>query len=152
MTAVPDASNDAIGSHTPPRVRASDTDRAAVAALLQEAVARGLLTHDEGGERLSTAFAARFVDELPPLTADLPPTPEPIPASPVGWLRLGSTLAAQLRYEVQTSVASGVRSRRFVVMLLAAVLLIGMLVTVGVLAAHGLLDGGYEHHLDIDRR
>ena len=31
------------------------------------------LTHEEGGERMTAAWAARFREDLPVLTADLPP-------------------------------------------------------------------------------
>ena len=37
----------------PPPLRASDADRAETVRALQDAVARGLLTHDEGSERMS---------------------------------------------------------------------------------------------------
>ena len=40
-------------------------------AQLQDAVARGLLTADEGSERMAVAYAARYLTELPRLTADL---------------------------------------------------------------------------------
>src|SRR4051794_18532820 len=39
-----------------PRIRASDADRSVTVDLLQGAVARGLLTHEEGGERIANAF------------------------------------------------------------------------------------------------
>lgn len=58
-----------------PRFRASDVERMAVAQVLQDAVARGLLTPDEGSERTGAAFAAVYRDELPALTVDLPPAP-----------------------------------------------------------------------------
>ena len=43
------------------RVRASDADRLATVERLQDAVARGLLTPDEGSERMADAFAAVFL-------------------------------------------------------------------------------------------
>src|SRR5436190_1734999 len=78
----------------PGRLRTSDAERSAVVDVLQDAVAHGLLTHDEGGERMASALAAKFRDELPPLTADLPPAPAPGPAAPTaaGWRQLGSSV------------------------------------------------------------
>lgn len=61
-------------------VRASDAERERVSHILETAVAEGRLTPDEGGERLATASAARFRDELAGLVADLPaPDPRPAP-------------------------------------------------------------------------
>jgi hypothetical protein len=144
MTAEPSApAQDGASVQPGPRIRASDADRTATVEVLQDAVARGLLTHDEGGERMATALAARFRDELPPLTADLPPLPAPAPAA-AGWRQLGSTLVAQVRHDVQTAVAAGPRSRRFLLTALVAILLVGFLVTVAALALHGMFDGGYD--------
>ena len=55
-------------------VRASDGDREAVAARLNEAVGDGRLTLQEFSERLDLAYAARTRGDLAPLTADLPAT------------------------------------------------------------------------------
>lgn len=71
-----------------PRFRASDVERMAVAQVLQDAVARGLLTPDEGSDRTGAAFAAVYRDELPPLTVDLPPDPNTVAARRPG--RTGS--------------------------------------------------------------
>jgi hypothetical protein len=58
------------------QMRASDEDRERVIARLNEAVGLGLLTLPEAEERIATAYAARYLDDLPPLTEDLPdPTP-----------------------------------------------------------------------------
>ncbi|HEY0494855.1 MAG TPA: DUF1707 domain-containing protein [Kutzneria sp.] len=58
------------------QMRASDEDRERVVARLNEAVGLGLLTLPEAEERIATAYAARYLDDLPPLTEDLPdPTP-----------------------------------------------------------------------------
>jgi hypothetical protein len=54
------------------RLRTSDTEREQVAEILRAAMAEGRLTLQEGEERLGTVYAARFRDELAPLTADLP--------------------------------------------------------------------------------
>ena len=57
-----------------PHLRAADTDRAAVAAVLGEHMSAGRLTLDEFDERLTRAYAARTFGELEELTADLPPS------------------------------------------------------------------------------
>jgi hypothetical protein len=56
----------------PNRLRTSDTEREQVAEILRAAMGEGRLTLEEGEERLGTVYAARFRDELAPLTADLP--------------------------------------------------------------------------------
>ena len=60
-----------------PRMRASDADRLATVERLQDAVARGLLTPDEGSERLADAFAAVHLTALDPLPEDHTPAQEP---------------------------------------------------------------------------
>jgi hypothetical protein len=128
---------------TGPRLRASDDDRAATVATLQDAMARGLLGHDEGGDRLAAAFAAVHRDELPPLTADLPAAvAADSPTAAVGWRRLAAMLVLQIRAEFAATVAAGVRSRRFVVAVLVALALIG-LVVLGSVTGHGF-EGGHE--------
>ncbi len=54
-----------------PALRASDADRDRVIELLRAAVADGRLDPAEFDERLDAALAARTVDALTPLTADL---------------------------------------------------------------------------------
>ncbi|MDN5571928.1 MAG: DUF1707 domain-containing protein [Propionibacteriaceae bacterium] len=54
------------------RLRASDADRDAILALLNEAHAVGRLGVADLRERQEAALHAVFVDELPPLVADLP--------------------------------------------------------------------------------
>ncbi|WP_203184274.1 DUF1707 SHOCT-like domain-containing protein [Streptomyces pratensis] len=61
----------------PVSLRASDADREAVVADLQEAAADGRIDLDELGERLEVALAARTHAELAPLTADLLPVMPP---------------------------------------------------------------------------
>jgi len=56
----------------PNRLRTSDTEREQVATILRAAMAEGRLTLEEGEERLGAVYAAKFRDELAPLTADLP--------------------------------------------------------------------------------
>jgi Domain of unknown function (DUF1707)/Cell wall-active antibiotics response 4TMS YvqF len=60
----------------PPRpaprdLRASDSDRDRVVALLGEALSDGRLSHDEYSERMPTALSARTLGELADLTTDL---------------------------------------------------------------------------------
>jgi hypothetical protein len=54
------------------RVRASDAEREEYAKMLRAAMTEGRLTLEEGEERLSKVYEARYRDELPPLTTDLP--------------------------------------------------------------------------------
>jgi hypothetical protein len=56
----------------PNRLRTSDTEREQVAEILRAAMAEGRLTLEEGEERLGQVYAAKFRDELAPLTTDLP--------------------------------------------------------------------------------
>jgi hypothetical protein len=55
-----------------PSVRASDTDRERVAAIVSSAAGKGLLTLTEADERLAQVYAARYLSDLAPITADLP--------------------------------------------------------------------------------
>ena len=123
---------------TGPRLRASDADRLATVEAVQAAVAHGLLTPDEGSERMATAFAARHRDELPAVTADLPAPAVPAPAA-AGWRALAAALVAQLRHEASATRAAGVRSRRALAAAVVAVVLVVLLVS---LVVHGLWDGG----------
>jgi hypothetical protein len=54
------------------RLRTSDTEREQVAEILRAAMTEGRLTLEEGEERLGAVYAARYRDELAPLTTDLP--------------------------------------------------------------------------------
>jgi hypothetical protein len=56
---------------SPPALRASDADRDRVIELLRAAVGDGRLDPAEFDERLDAALAARTIDALAPLTADL---------------------------------------------------------------------------------
>jgi len=127
----------------PPRVRprAADSDRQATVHRLQEAVARGQLTFDEAGERMSAAWGTRYLAELEPLTADLPAAP----ASPVtapGWTALARLALAQLRATLATAFPGGMRSARARLALAATLLgLLAFFILAGA-AAHALFDGG----------
>jgi DUF1707 SHOCT-like domain len=64
---------------SPRDLRASDTDRDRVVALLGEAMSDGRLTADEHAERVQRAFAARTLGELAELTTDLAvPSAQPV--------------------------------------------------------------------------
>jgi hypothetical protein len=133
-------------------VRASDADRHRVVHRLQEAVARGLLTLDEGSERMGRTWESRYLDELPALTADLP-APVPTAAAAPGWRALG--LLALLQLRTTLGGAAGPASRaarvRLAAVSVAALLVVGLLlgVMVGV-AGHGpdagAFDGPRFHH------
>lgn len=127
-----------------PRMRASDTERAATTSVLQDAVARGLLSHHEGGERMAAAFGARFTDELAPLTADLPPRPASSPRPAPGWRTVAIAFATQVRREVTATRAAGVRSRRFLVAVLLAVVLLGVVLSLAGMALDGLFEWSDE--------
>lgn len=59
------------------RVRASDAEREKVVSVLRNAISEGRLTLPEGEERMAAAYATVYRDELPGLTADLPPADPP---------------------------------------------------------------------------
>jgi hypothetical protein len=77
------------GRYRVPPMKASDADRDAVVAALSEHFQAGRLTSEELDERTGRALAARTLDELDGLTADLPsPRPAgPDPAARPGGLR-----------------------------------------------------------------
>jgi hypothetical protein len=122
MTSSPTYGSAASGNSGLP-TRASDADRAAVVAALHDAVTRGMLTLEECDERVAVAYAARFLRELPPLTADLPPAAPPAPVAP-GWQALAAMVLLQLRTSLAGTSSSGtVRSRpRLAVVLVVAAL------------------------------
>ena len=130
---------------TGPRMRASDADRLATVEHLQDAVARGLLTPDEGSERMADAFAAIHLTDLDPLTEDLPPAP-PERTAP-GWRSLGILAVEQVRASLTTAGTGRVGVARVAVVLLVALL---FLVLVGALGGVALSDsgggGGWHEH------
>ena len=82
-----------------PQMKAADADRDEVVAALSEHFQAGRLTTEEFNERTGRALAARTLDELDGLTADLPairppgPAPVPRPRWP-GYLLLVPVAAA----------------------------------------------------------
>ncbi|MGY1650941.1 DUF1707 SHOCT-like domain-containing protein [Geodermatophilus sp. SYSU D01119] len=128
------------GTGTPqqaPPMRAADSDRAATVHLLQDAVARGLLTPDEGSDRMAAAFAAVHLRDLAPLTADLPAA-VPVRGGPPGWRPLGVMAWEQLRATVAGARSGGPAAVRVAI---AAVVALVLLVTLGSLVVQGLADG-----------
>ena len=138
------------------RVRASDADRLATVERLQDAVARGLLTPDEGSDRMADAFAAVHLADLDPLTDDLPPVPAERTAP--GWRALGTLTVEQVRTSLAATTGRLGPARVAVVLLVAAV----FLVLVGALSGVALSDSGdgagggdgshegWHHHWDHD--
>ena len=59
------------------RIRAGDVDRMRVVDALGRHLAEGRLTLEEFDERTTRAHDAVYVDEFPPLLADLPGDPTP---------------------------------------------------------------------------
>lgn len=57
---------------TTPRMRAGTTDRQTTVDLLSRHFTEGRLNAGEFDERVATAYAATYLDELPELSADLP--------------------------------------------------------------------------------
>jgi Domain of unknown function (DUF1707) len=127
---------DSAATSAPP-MRASDADRLATVKQLQDAVARGLVTPDEGSERMADAFAAVHLTDLDPLTEDLPPVPSERTAP--GWRSLGTLAAEQVRASLTTAATGRLRAARVVVVLLVASL---FLVLLGALGGAALSDGG----------
>lgn len=136
------------------RMRASDAERDAVVRTLHDAVARGLLTLEEGDERVAAAYGTRFVDELPRLTADLPPVPAAPPVAP-GWRALALLAWLQVRAALAglswRGTGQAVRSRPRLA--IAAVALLALL-SVGAATAGEGFDHGprIEHGHEFMRR
>lgn len=121
-----------------PRIRVSDADRAATVVRLQAALVEGRLDLDETDERVTTAFAARYHDDLHPLTADLPPhvaAPDGAPS----WSALWVSAVWRARIVVLGAEAGGhgppTSRQRGTAAALAALALVWMLVCAFVGAA-----------------
>jgi hypothetical protein len=129
-----------------PRLRASDLDRTATVRVLQDAVARGLLTLDEGSDRMAAAFAAVHLVELAPLTADLP-AGRPSSSAP-GWRPLATMAVEQVRSSLHRPATGKVTAARVAVAVLVAFLLLLLLGSlVGELfSGGGPGDGRFDHH------
>jgi hypothetical protein len=153
MTSPDPGSADSFSPDATPRVRASDADREAVVRTLHDAVARGLLSLEEGDERVAASYAARFIDDLPPLTADLPPAPAAAPVAP-GWRALALLAWLQLRAALAglswRGAGRAVRSRPRLAV--AAVALLALLSVGAAMGGEGFdHGGGFEHHHELAR-
>lgn len=125
-----------------PPLRASDVDRLATVRVLQDAVARGLLTSDEGSGRMAAAFAAVHVADLAPLTADLPPGRA---RTAPGWRPLATMAVEQVRSSLHRQATGKVTPGRVAIAVLLAVLLLAL---VGSLVGELFFDGGFESGFD----
>jgi hypothetical protein len=135
---------------TPPLIRASDADRHATVLMLQDATARGLLTLDEGSNRMASAFAAAYLRDLDPLTNDIPPAPAQ-PAGPPGWRPLLLMVGEQFRSLLRdSSTGQYSRPRIAIAVLLSALLVLLLAVgfqTIDVLEGGARPDpGAFGHH------
>lgn len=87
------------------QIRASDADRQHVVDRLQKAATDGRLTVTEADERIATAYASTFQDELTWLTDDLPGGQEPIGRASIGRGRVHPAIAAHAAIAVLLSIA-----------------------------------------------
>jgi hypothetical protein len=144
MTAVPDSHVVPFAKPPSPAVRprAADTDRQATVQRLQDALARGQLTFDEASERMSAAWGERYLADLEPLTADLPPAAEK-PSAP-GWPALLQLALLQVRTSLARAFPGGLRSPRARLALVVTFLSLLALVVLAGAAAHALFDGGFD--------
>jgi hypothetical protein len=129
-----------VPAQSPPqvRLRACDADRHATVQRLQDGIARGALSVDEGSERMAAAWASRYLDQLPPLIADLPGARPAQTAPAPGWSTLGALAAAQLRHTLRTQPTRDPRLNRLLAVIIGATALVVLgLITVAVV--HGLL-------------
>ena len=119
-------------------VRASDDDRAATVRVLQDAVVRGLLTSEEGSDRMAAAWAAVHLRDLGSLTSDLPPARPPTSPAP-GWGVLSTMAVEQVR-----SSLDGARPGRLSPARVAAALAVALLLVllVGSFVGELFFDGG----------
>jgi hypothetical protein len=99
---------------TTPPVRASDSERQAVADRLNVAVGEGRLTLSEFTDRVGSAFAARTQGELEVLVQDLPAGRTPSAVAPIGSptpapleIMVGA-IKKRGRWRIQPSTALGV--------------------------------------------
>lgn len=84
---------------SPARMRASNNDRERVSEVLRAAVTDGRIDMEEFEERLHRAQEARFLGDLPELTADLlPPAEQPIQLAPEPMVSWFTTLRRKGRW------------------------------------------------------
>ena len=104
-----------------PRMRAGDKDRQQVVEQLGKHLGEGRLTVQEFDDRVVSAHAATYLDELPALTADLPRGPDAHPPPtrstrrvPAGLLAL---LTVLLAWQMVAAVVYGAPPFLFVLLL-----------------------------------
>jgi uncharacterized protein DUF1707 len=97
---------DVPGAKDPRELRAADSDRDAVAAVLREAAAEGRLSLDEVDERLTAVYAAKTYADLEPITRDLPDTGVAPSVAPVAE-RDGSRFGGAPTSKMAIAVMSG---------------------------------------------
>ena len=97
---------------------------------------------------MAAAYAARFLDDLPSLTADLPPAGPSAPVAPgwralmlLAWLQLRTLLSRSAWHDARRAVRA--RPRLAVV----TVVLLTLLSIAAVTASEG-----FDHHGDFERR
>jgi hypothetical protein len=148
-TPTPQPDPEATGSVTfvdgvGPGLPASDAERHTTVARLQEAVALGLLTHEEGSHRMAAAYDARYLSDLPLLTADLPRPPSASPTVPAAAPGRRAPLAmawVQLRILIAGSATGRPSRRRLAVVGAMGITLVALLV-LGAGGLDGLFGGG----------
>lgn len=123
-----------------PPMRASDADRQATVAVLQDAMTRGLLTPAETSDRMRTAFAATHLRDLPPIVVDLPiaASVDTVNDTATQWRAAVMALLTQLQLAVTGAMTGRNRSARWGAALLFALLLISC----GLMIGHALFDAG----------
>ena len=146
MTTTEGKTRNAATDAEEPRLRASDVDRLATIRVLQDAVARGLLTMDEGSDRMAAAFAAVHVADLGPLTADLPAGSAT--RTPPGWRPLATMAVEQVRSSLHDTPSGRLNPARVAFAVLIAVILVLLF---GALVGEFFGGGGGHHHGGFDR-
>ena len=137
------------GQATEQPMRASDADRLATVRVLQDAVARGLLTPDEGSNRMAAAFAAVHLSELGPLTADLPPAPGKPP--PPGWQPLAIMAMEQVRASLNAPTTGRLSPARIAGAVVVAILVLAIIGSIADAVFWDGGGGGHHHgHFELD--
>ncbi|MCU1667193.1 MAG: hypothetical protein JWP40_120 [Blastococcus sp.] len=137
-----------FGPASQPPMRASDADRHATVHTLQEAMARGLLTLDEGDERMQAAYSSRYLTDLTRLTADLPAAPPSAPVAP-GWSAIATMVGQQFRLSANALPLGPLRGNRVALGVVAVILFMAFVF----LLAHGFAEGGgHDHFREFDQR
>jgi hypothetical protein len=90
-------------------LRASDADRDRVVEVLHTAFAEGRITSDEHSERLQATIAAKTLDDLAPLTADLVPAQPASPARPTNGFRPSAPATGGGESDRMTAALSNVK-------------------------------------------